>query len=224
MGDWLQDWYLTGEVGASSETIARALTGERFGRGAPFAPLDASDVGRCVALLDLAAKNGEDWRARLPEVALRSYQWRLIVPRWPEIEAAYREDLARWNAAEKQAQQRYGATWRRRWRCPPSRCFQLLCQLRGDSDPYAGRSVPWATQQRKAPQLSETVEDVLGDDLSIRALNGLRNSGIVTLGDLTGKTSRELLAIRNFGRKCLSEVQEALYDLDLHLKESGRGK
>jgi DNA-directed RNA polymerase alpha subunit len=45
---------------------------------------------------------------------------------------------------------------------------------------------------------------------------------LVTLGDLAGKTERELLAIRNFGRKSLNEVKDRLAEVGLKLREVGR--
>ena len=133
--DWLTEWYNSGDTGTSSETIARVLTGERIGR--PDAPYDGADVGRCVRLLDLAAKNGQDWRARLGEVADRyPAWWAPLVSRWPDIEAAYAEDI------EAQRPERYDRR-NRRQPCPPSRSWHLVSVLRGRGDPYRGEAVPW---------------------------------------------------------------------------------
>jgi DNA-directed RNA polymerase subunit alpha len=52
-----------------------------------------------------------------------------------------------------------------------------------------------------------SVEDLW---LSIRAGNCLRGAGIKTVSELVMKTQEELLGIRNFGRKCLYEVKEAI--------------
>lgn len=52
--------------------------------------------------------------------------------------------------------------------------------------------------------LKDTYIDVL--DLSILAYNGLRRSGIITLADLDATTPKELMKIRNLGRKGCEEI------------------
>lgn len=92
---WLVTWWCGDDTGASSKTIAAILSGERavFQLSFLAAPSDASDVGRCVRLLDLAAENGEDWRGRLPEVGAACRGWAPLAPRWGDVEAAYRHDM-----------------------------------------------------------------------------------------------------------------------------------
>lgn len=48
-----------------------------------------------------------------------------------------------------------------------------------------------------------------------RTLNCLTRAGVRHLGDLRGKTARELLGIRGWGRKTLLAVQDALDELEL---------
>jgi hypothetical protein len=95
---WLVQWLMSGTSGVSSRTIARVLAGVPCEAGQLprdwSKPYDAGDVGRCVALLDLAAQHGEDWRARLHEVGEACAEWAPLVPIWPEIEAAYHRDAA----------------------------------------------------------------------------------------------------------------------------------
>ena len=76
---WLDEWIDRGDVGASSATIA-----SYFDRRVPCkrraAPLDAADFARCHTLLELAAKNGADWRERMaddppPEFAALMPYW-----------------------------------------------------------------------------------------------------------------------------------------------------
>lgn len=138
---WLRNWYVDGHTGISSETIARTLTGEFCAR--PDAPYDPSDVGRCVALLDLAEKNGASWRARLPEVAAAVPAWAPLVPRWTEIENAYRAQVVAEEATRSAAEKRWPATWRRRIVYEPSLCWYLVSTLRGHGDPCRDRAVPW---------------------------------------------------------------------------------
>ncbi len=55
-------------------------------------------------------------------------------------------------------------------------------------------------------------------NLSVRTMNCLRRGGIDTLGQLIGKTEKELLALRNFGQKSKRELEERLGELELSLK------
>lgn len=52
-------------------------------------------------------------------------------------------------------------------------------------------------------------------DLSVRAMNCLRRSGITTVGELVSTGGKELLALRNFGEKSKQEVEERLKALGL---------
>ncbi|MFC2026744.1 DNA-directed RNA polymerase subunit alpha, partial [Chloroflexota bacterium] len=52
-------------------------------------------------------------------------------------------------------------------------------------------------------------------DLSVRAMNCLRRSGITTVGELISTGGKELLALRNFGQKSKQEVGERLKALGL---------
>lgn len=47
-------------------------------------------------------------------------------------------------------------------------------------------------------------------DFSVRTMNCFKNSGINTVGDLLNKSEKEMLRIKNFGRKSLNEVKNAL--------------
>ena len=147
MGDrpWLRQWWARTDRGLSSETIAWVLSGHldvaRETAQDLRAPSDTSDVGRCIRLLDLAASHGEDWRARLPEVAQAVPGWRPLVPRWADIEAAYQADVVAQTTAREDAERRWPATWRRRWKCPPSACWTLVSVLSGRGAPYAPVSV-----------------------------------------------------------------------------------
>lgn len=54
-------------------------------------------------------------------------------------------------------------------------------------------------------------------ELSSRASNCLKVAGIRTVGELVQKKEEELLAVKNFGRKSLSEIKERLKDMGLAL-------
>ncbi|NIP32945.1 MAG: hypothetical protein GWN16_10725, partial [Calditrichae bacterium] len=66
---------------------------------------------------------------------------------------------------------------------------------------------------REMALLFKSVEDL---ELSIRAMNDLRNFGIVYFGDLIS-CPIERLARRNIGNKSIKEIQEALVSYDLKL-------
>jgi len=58
-------------------------------------------------------------------------------------------------------------------------------------------------------------------DLSVRTMNCLRHAGITNIGELIGQGERELLALRNFGQKSLTELREKLQAIDISLSPSG---
>jgi len=60
-------------------------------------------------------------------------------------------------------------------------------------------------------------------ELSIRTYNCLKREGINNLAELCRKTEKDLMKIRNMGRKSLEEILEALKERGLHLKESANG-
>ena len=54
-------------------------------------------------------------------------------------------------------------------------------------------------------------------ELSVRALNCLKNTDIHLIGELVQKTEEELLKTRNFGRKSLNEIKNVLHQMGLSL-------
>ena len=64
--------------------------------------------------------------------------------------------------------------------------------------------------------LKQSVEIV---ELSIRAVNCLKQAKIKTIGELTQRTKGELLAYKNFGKKSLDEIEMKLKELGVSLKE-----
>jgi DNA-directed RNA polymerase subunit alpha len=56
------------------------------------------------------------------------------------------------------------------------------------------------------------IEDL---NLSVRAYNCLKRSGLMTVGQVLEKSEDELLALRNFGRKSYDELREKLIELGL---------
>ena len=53
--------------------------------------------------------------------------------------------------------------------------------------------------------------------LSVRAGNCLESENIMTVRDLVVRSEDALLEVRNFGETTLTEVQEKLRELNLHL-------
>lgn len=60
-------------------------------------------------------------------------------------------------------------------------------------------------------------------DFSVRTYNCLKKAGILTVGELTQISELDLMNIRNFGRKSLTEVKEKLGLMNLQLKDSPEG-
>ncbi len=56
-------------------------------------------------------------------------------------------------------------------------------------------------------------------EFSVRSRNCLKRTDIKTIGDLANKTAAELLQIKNFGMKSLTEVKEKLAQYNLTLRE-----
>ena len=57
-------------------------------------------------------------------------------------------------------------------------------------------------------------------DFSVRTYNCLKKDNILTMGELVQKTEQDLMNIRNFGKKSLTEVREKLAQLGLSLKST----
>jgi DNA-directed RNA polymerase subunit alpha len=71
------------------------------------------------------------------------------------------------------------------------------------------------------PTISEEIYNKPVDqlNLSVRTMNCLRRGGIITVGELTTKSERDLLTLRNFGQKSLNEIKDKLVEMGLSLKE-----
>jgi DNA-directed RNA polymerase subunit alpha len=71
------------------------------------------------------------------------------------------------------------------------------------------------------PTISEEIYNKPVDqlNLSVRTMNCLRRGGIITVGELTNKSERDLLTLRNFGQKSLNEIKDKLVEMGLSLKE-----
>ncbi|GIV55484.1 MAG: DNA-directed RNA polymerase subunit alpha [Candidatus Kapaibacterium sp.] len=103
--------------------------------------------------------------------------------------------------------------------------IKLFGALRASGDGAVDQQVQ-QSPKAEAPKESAVSSDVLRMrrilqtpveelELSVRAHNCLRAANIKTVADLVSKREQELLKYRNFGRKSLAEVAEAIQNLGL---------
>jgi DNA-directed RNA polymerase subunit alpha len=77
---------------------------------------------------------------------------------------------------------------------------------------------------RLAGLLRTPIDDL---ELSVRSVNSLKNSAIRSLGDLVRQTEDQILKVKNFGKKSLSEIAELLeregLNFGMKFEENGDG-
>jgi DNA-directed RNA polymerase subunit alpha len=99
--------------------------------------------------------------------------------------------------------------------------FAHFAGLAGDVQiAIGGAAADTGSQTRNAAD-EVSIEEL---ELSVRAYNCLKRANIFTLGDLLKKTERELMEIKNFGRKSAEEVIERLKTLGHFLKPGVGGR
>jgi DNA-directed RNA polymerase subunit alpha len=76
---------------------------------------------------------------------------------------------------------------------------------------------PSPTDAALAADLALPIEELT---LTIRSYNCLKREGIHSVGELVARSEADLLDIRNFGSKSITEVKEKLGGLGLNLKDS----
>ncbi|MFN8559608.1 MAG: DNA-directed RNA polymerase subunit alpha [Dehalococcoidia bacterium] len=96
--------------------------------------------------------------------------------------------------------------------------FQLFAQLGRPSAPTVDRGL--GSGSMLAPDRYNTPIEEL--NLSVRAYNCLKRSGLMTVGQVLEKSEEELLALRNFGRKSYDELKDRLVEMGF-LDPSQRG-
>lgn len=89
----------------------------------------------------------------------------------------------------------------------------------GSGDEREGKGGPLGRGIQLTPDKYQMpIEDL---DLSIRAYNVLRRSGLITVGQVAEKSEHELLTLRNFGRKSYDELRQRLDELGIILDDTG---
>lgn len=87
----LVKWLAGGERGDSSNVVFAHMTGVKEATAKQcdktFAPMDLSDMSRCLKLIDIG---GQTWRDAIPSLATLSPEWEKIVARWDKLEALTR--------------------------------------------------------------------------------------------------------------------------------------
>ena len=73
---------------------------------------------------------------------------------------------------------------------------------------------------RPDAKLAMTIDEL---DLSVRSFNCLKRANINTVADLIGKTSEDMMKVRNMGKKSLDEVQKKLEMMGLSLASADSG-
>ncbi len=89
--------------------------------------------------------------------------------------------------------------------------FNLFSHMGRPAMPMVERGLG-AGIQLSPEKYNMAIEDL---NLSMRAYNCLRRSGLMTIGQVLEKSEEELLALRNFGRKSYDELRERLDELRL---------
>ena len=93
--------------------------------------------------------------------------------------------------------------------------FNVISQL---NDIIASQNYMYEPEEKIAnKKLEKKIEEL---DLSVRSYNCLKRAGINTVGELTQKTSEEMMRVRNLGRKSLKEVIQKLHEIGLELRHS----
>ena len=90
--------------------------------------------------------------------------------------------------------------------------FRLFSALSGDVPPLVEPAATPATGLPITPERYHAPIENL--DLSQRAYNSLRRSGLMTIGQVLERTEKELLDLRNFGRKSYDELRARLIERD----------
>jgi len=97
--------------------------------------------------------------------------------------------------------------------------FRLFSHMGRPTMPTVERGLG-AGRQLPPDKYNMPIEDL---NLSMRAYNCLRRSGLMTVGQVLEKSEEELLALRNFGRKSYDELRDKLDEMNLLPLDAGGG-
>lgn len=100
--------------------------------------------------------------------------------------------------------------------------FRYFTILGGE--PMAVPGMLMAEQEEEVQKSKEEEISIEELELSIRAYNCLKRANIFNLADLLKKSERELMDIKNFGKKSAEEVIQRVKDMGYQLRNSGRKK
>jgi hypothetical protein len=98
--------------------------------------------------------------------------------------------------------------------------------MKKEHEKYFPPSLPESPTPKKTRSVLKSVPPgILGKavselDLSVRSINGLKNLGIETLGELIKRSERDLFGKFNLGRKSMLEIAEVLGEYGLSLNRS----
>jgi DNA-directed RNA polymerase subunit alpha len=95
--------------------------------------------------------------------------------------------------------------------------FKLFSHMGRPALPVVERGLG-AGKQLTPDKYQMPIEDL---NLSMRAYNCLRRSGLITIGQVLEKSEEELLALRNFGRKSYDELRDKLDEMGILDRDGG---
>ncbi len=100
-----------------------------------------------------------------------------------------------------------------------STLVELFSLARGLNEAAEGIEIgPSDTEESLEEEYNQPVEEL---NLTQRSYNCLKREGIHTVGELTARSESDLMDIRNFGQKSITEVKEKLAELGFSLKDGG---
>ncbi|WP_062303333.1 MULTISPECIES: DNA-directed RNA polymerase subunit alpha [Demequina] len=94
---------------------------------------------------------------------------------------------------------------------------ELFSLARGLNEAAEGIEIgPSETDESLEEDYNQPIEEL---NLTQRSYNCLKREGIHTVGELTARSEADLMDIRNFGQKSITEVKEKLAELGFSLKD-----